>query len=592
MATFNINDSQLENNKLTKSTTQQPIQTNKASLSLFMTKQEAEKAGTETLNLFNTFNTHTGSENYIDNLEFSRYKKGITGTTEEDKPADIHKLPTVEQFEGFLNKAYENIGIDENIKKNILKAKNSKDKKDISILVSEHFGIDITKYNTEEEQIQAISDAINKKYSTKNTDENSVYQTHYKRLKAGNFTDKEKEFLNGKTSITDEEQLKKYTHMATVANQIAELTELFASGDIETQKILIKTIDQYESQVQTGIIGTAILSVDDKESRMKFAKTIADMDLKLTDINKKFLEYSMSVMQNNMNVEESTNFIARAYVFETKSAQTLAFETLDKTERSKVERGELTQEEYDQNYVNVYAASAHKIQEASKAYKYVIDNSNENNREGAMNMLASTAYQIKDSSERENSIGILKNSEYYTDNTAVKLDESYQKQILENTYSKDITPNAGIIDTKPQNNNDDYYEQVVSKVFNSDDESTKNDFIDKTFNNLDERKGTTQKRHRMAMKQGILFLNQLIKEDKLQGSLHEAKVINKLKSLSAATLRNLFINLGEKTQHYFLEKKIVNMSDLALLNTGDTRMLSQNIQDNLEKYKEEKAQYA
>ena len=86
------------------------------------------------------------------------------------------------------------------------------------------------------------------------------------------------------------------------------------------------------------------------------------------------------------------------------------------------------------------------------------------------------------------------------------------------------------------------------------------------------------------------MLNELIKDDKLQGSVHEAKVLNKLKALSTPTLRNLFIKLNSKTQQYFIDKKIISYSDLEFLTRSDERMLSQRIQDNLEKHKEEKYQ--
>ena len=114
--------------------------------------------------------------------------------------------------------------------------------------------------------------------------------------------------------------------------------------------------------------------------------------------------------------------------------------------------------------------------------------------------------------------------------------------------------------------------------------------IEHTFDNLNEKNGTTPKRQRIGISQGVQMLNELIKDDKLQGSVHEAKVLNKLKALSTPTLRNLFIKLNSKTQQYFIDKKIISYSDLEFLTRSDERMLSQRIQDNLEKHKEEKYQ--
>ena len=227
---------------------------------------------------------------------------------------------------------------------------------------------------------------------------------------------------------------------------------------------------------------------------------------------------------------------------------------------------------------------------------FKLDNSNDDNREGAMSTLASTAYDIKDSSERDKAIGNLKSSEYYNYKTSEKLDESAQKYLADKA-NNDSSNN--VVSQKLQNQtyqtvptiyNKQDISDTISKVITSGDEPATNELIEHTFDNLNEKNGTTPKRQRIGISQGVQMLNELIKDDKLQGSVHEAKVLNKLKALSTPTLRNLFIKLNSKTQQYFIDKKIISYSDLEFLTRSDERMLSQRIQDNLEKHKEEKYQ--
>lgn len=561
----------------------------KAVLSLFMTKKQAVAAGTETLNLFNQFNTNSGTDSYIDYMEFAKYQHGDENDEiNQERLKKFNNLKPEKKLEALAKHGFKESGIGDKLHNIFKKAHKNKKKLDINTIAKNKYGIDLSQFKTKEEQYKAISDAINSKYSIKTENKDSIYMQNLNRLKAGKFTEIEKKQLNG-NNITDEEQLRKFAEAATEKEQILELAELFANGDDTTKETLINTIGDYNTHVQTGMLGIGILSAKDKDTQKLYAKLLVNQkDLKLTDINKKLYNYATSVLFDNLNAKDGVQFYTNAEHFSTKSAQTTAFMNFDTAERSKVERGEITQEEYNDNYVNLYAASAHQIQEASKAYKYVTDNSNEQNREGAMDMLASTSYQIKDSSERDKAIGNLKSSEYYTDKTDEKLNESFQKYITEKATTEDsVKPKQSVPNYQPVQNTTTKpdFANTVNIVMSSNNDDAKNEFIENTFDNINDPKGKTNNRRKMSMGQGIQLLNELIKEDKLQGSIHESKVLTKLKSLPALTLRNLFTNLNSKTQKYFLDKKIISYNDLELLTPSEERMVSKNIMEKVEEYK-------
>lgn len=561
----------------------------KAILSLFMTKKQAVAAGTETLNLFNQFNTNSGTDSYIDYMEFAKYQHGDKNDEiNQERFKKFNNLKAEKKLEALAKYGFEELGIGDKLHNIFKKAHKNKKKLDINTLAKNKYGIDLSQFKTKEEQYKAISDAINSKYSIKTENKDSIYMQNLNRLKAGKFTEIEKKQLNG-NNITDEEQLRKFAEAATKKEQLLEMTEIFANGDDTTKEALINTMGSYDAHIQTGMLGIGILSAKDKDTQKLYTKLLVNQkDLKLTDINKKLYNYATSVLFDNLKAKDGVEFYTNAEHFSTKSAQTAAFMNFDTAERSKVERGEITQEEYNDNYVNLYAASAHQIQEASKAYKYVTDNSNEQNREGAMDMLASTAYQIKDSSERDKAIGNLKSSEYYTDKTDEKLNESFQKYITEKATTEDsVKPKQSVPNFQPVQNTTTKpdFANTVNIVMSSNNDEAKNELIENTFDNMNDPKGKTNNRRKMSMGQGIQLLNELIKEDKLQGSIHESKVLTKLKSLPALTLRNLFTNLNSKTQKYFLDKKIISYNDLELLTPSEERMVSKNIMEKVEEYK-------
>lgn len=582
---------QQPNNQSTESTQPTEVKSKtKPTLSLFMTRKDAEVEGKDVLALFDKYNVNSKTSDFIDLIEL---KASVSGKPfhihaendgcSEEEIKELHKLPTQKQFKSIINKTFKTFGISENVKTIIADLKDNSDKKDAQTLAREQLGIDLSEYSTEDEKANALAAAINSKYAINPENEDSVYGRHVERLKNGEFTDAEKELLGNRTEIKNEEQLKRFAQIATHTDQIIELAKFFAAGDASAQEMVVRTIGKYDGLVQTGIIGAAVLSADDKKTRENYAKLIANQDLNLTDASKKVFDLAMTTLQSHMDAKDSIKITEKASNFATASAQTRSFKLFDITERAKVERGELSQEEYDENYVKVYAESAYKMQEASKAYEYVIDRSNDNNREGAMGVLAANAYQIADESERGKAVQTVKNSEYYTDNAAERLNQSYARRISSQAgVSNPIQPKY----TQEQDN----FTPLVSQVFNATNEDAKGNIIDTVFADMSTTKGVSSKQYNMNMQRGFQLLNYLIKEDRFQGSVHEAKVLNKLKSLPTQTLTGLFVGSSSKTQNYFLSKGVVTLKDLELLNPSDERRLSQSVKDKLEEKEKAESQ--
>ena len=218
-----------------------------------MSKKEAVAAGTETLNLFNQFNTNAGSDSYIDYMEFAKYQHGDKNDEiNQERLKKFHKLKREKQLEALAKHGFEELGIGNKLHNIFETGRKNKKKLDISSIAKNKYGIDLSQFKTKEEQYKAISDAINSKYSTNSDNENSVYVQNLKRLQAGKFTEIEKKQLNGKNNISDEEQLRKFAEAATEKEQLLEMAELFANGDDSTKETLIKTMGSYDTHIQTG----------------------------------------------------------------------------------------------------------------------------------------------------------------------------------------------------------------------------------------------------------------------------------------------------------------------------------------------------
>ena len=569
-------------------------------LSLWMSREEAQSNGL--LTLFSKYNKNNSgnSKDRIDEIEYGAYCTGedISKASLKDffdnEVNTISELELAEQTSKITESSLKSLGINDKIIAEIKELRNNNDKKDLATIAKEELGIDISKCKTEEEKQKLIANAVNKKYSYQAKNKDSVYAQHLQRLRNGQLTESEKELLGGRDSITDEYQLEKFAQMATDADAMVEITKMFAIADKDAQTNLIKTMGNYNSDIQTGLLAIAVYSSENIETRKEFANLLINkVKLKLSDKNKENFHRGTYAVARYTNQRDYMKFVTDSEHFVSASAQTSSYMISDVAEKDKLKHNEITQEEYNNNYINVYAASAHMIQEASRAYQYVIDNANDENRSGTMDMLASTAYQIQDESERNKAINSIQNSPYYNDNTANKLNESFDKYISqqnENSQTEKHNQTNSAYITNPQTEQNNEFSNIVSKTFeNNDEKSTKiqNEIINKTFSDLEE-KNSTPERQRMSRARGIQLLNILIKENKIQGSIHEAKIINKLKSLPVQTLVTLMCSLNSNAQNYFVSKNIITERELMLsMNKADQRNLSDKIQANLEKIRKE-----
>ena len=563
----------------------------------FITETQAKTAGGETLELFKKYDVNNNKE--LDLNEYNNYLKGYDPTTtrkkmtKEEQEEFFNNL-TPEKFKEYISKGFKYLGIDDEISQSIAELEN-KEKKNLNQLAAEHFDIDLSKYSTEEEKKVALENAIQKKYKIPNRknstseiqklidtgeidkidNNDSIYLKHVKRLRDGKFDDSEKEisWLKGKDLTAD--QLDKFAQLAARKEQIVELSKYFAQGDNESKKILINNIENLDSGVQTGIIGAAVLSANDNKTRTMYAELLKNQDIKLTSkIGQKIFDMTVKTLQTNLSSEASIELTTDSSKFETKEDALQAYKIYDASEQYKVDKGIITEEEYNQNYVNLYAANAYKVELASDAYKYVMDNANDTNRSGAMNMLASNAYQIKDESQRNGAISNLKNSNYYNDSVQENLDKSYAKK-LESTYSKTdssvtVQPKSYQNQTNPINNNEtDYYTKVINSTIDSGNDDAVKELTIKTFDDINKKEGQTPKQKKLGIQRGMQILTKLISNNKLQNSPYEGIVLNKLSALPAPTLLNMFLGSNEKVQGYFYKNNLITPLTIAMNSTSE-----------------------
>lgn len=576
----------------------------KQGLLLYMNKEQADKLGVTSL--FNKYNVD--GDNEISFNEFKNYQNGVDPSTTYTKPTqeEINKAwenMTPEGFKEHIEKGFKAMGIDDDISQAIVDMQNG-EKKDLNTLAKEHLNIDLSQYKTEEEKQAAFTKALEEKYnipSIKNgtgdldkliqsgeldkevTENDSVYMKHLKRIRAGKLTDDEKDIKGIDSKSLTAKQLHIYAKKAAVKEEIVELSKYFAQGDEQSKKYLINNIENLDSFVQTGMIGAAVLSANDRPTREMYAKLLKDQDLHLTsEFNIKVFEMAIKTMQYHLDSKDAMEFTLKENMMN-KTDQLAAFQMYDGTEKEKVANGIITQEEYDNNYVNIYAANAHRVELASEAYKHVIDNANDTNRSGAMNMLASNAYQIKDDTQRNGAISNIKNSGYYNDEVRNNLDQSYAKNIEQkyntNTDTTRVLPSS--YQTQPNTNplNSNNYEQITNSIIESDNDLAIQDLTTKTISDIN-KPGQTKAEHRFGIQKGMRILTTLISNNKLQNSPYEGIVLSKLSALPAPTLLNMFLGANEKVQTYFYKNNLLNPLTIAMNATHtEISQLPENIQE-------------
>ena len=516
-----------------------------------MTREQAVKNGV--LDLFNKYDS-IETDGKISDKEYARYRAskytGEGGQFSLDNEEFLNSSAK-EQFTKMLETSFKELGISEEVTELIKKLKTG-EKKDPEILLKEQFGIDLSQCKTEEEKLKLFQEAINKRYAFDLKDTDSLYSKHYARIASGDYTVEEQE-LYGKL---DPEQIAYYAELATRRDAMVELAGYFAESNQEGQMMLVKSIGTLDKVVQTGIIGAAIYSADDKETRHNYAKLIANQDLNLTASSQMLLRSATLAFDSNLTMGEMMELISRRENYDTAAAQTMMFKETDNVERAKVSAGLITQEQYDNNYATVYAGTAYKLEEAADAYKFVIDNANDNNRAGAMNTLASNAYKIDDASQRNGAINNIKSSEYYTTDVMKALDKSY----IESLSGSNNASNASA-HTNPITNDNLLSYDFISKtndVIENGTEAEISKYVRAEMKDIDTPKGTTKQRRDITRQQGMYILSKLISQGKIQGSRYESFVINKLSALPPQTLVNMYLSANQKVQTYFDKNHLVN----------------------------------
>lgn len=597
-STYNLQNDEIKSKKKIKDDVR---------LILFMDKNQADNLGIS--DLFDRYDINkTG---VIETEEYINYKTGADPTTTYKKPTkeesdNYWNTLTPKAFTEVISKSFKDMGIDDEISKAIVEMQNG-EKKDVNTLAKEHFNIDLTQFKTEEEKQAAFTKALKAKYDIPATnnlaatteellkngeldnpikEDDSIYVKHLKRIRSGEFNDDEKEIKGVDSKSLNSKQLAAYARKATVKEEIVQLSKYFAQSDEKSQKYLVNNIENLDAVVQTGMIGAAVLSAKNRSTSEMYAKLLNDQDLHLTsEFSDRAYQMAVKTMQYHLDSEESFAFMLKEGRLN-KTDQLAAFKMYDGTEREKVADGIITQEEYDNNYVNIYAANAYKIELASEAYKEVINNANDTNRAGAMNMLASNAYQIKDDAQRNGAISNIKNSGYYNDEVRNNLDQSYAKNIEQkynttnNTNSNTTRVQPSSYQTQPNTNplNSNNYEQITNSIIESDNDLAIQDLTTKTISDIN-KPGQTKTEHKLGIQKGMRILTTLISNNKLQNSPYEGIVLNKLSALPAPTLLNMFLGANEKVQTYFYKNNLLNPLTIAMNATHtEISQLPENIQ--------------
>lgn len=514
-------------------------------ITLFMTRDEAKTKGNSVLELFNLFNTNSNSPDKIDEQEYENYKNN-----------NIHNKPSHKKFEDINRKILNDLGGDEFINE-VAKYENS------SVKRLNEYGIDLSKYETEEEKQNAILNAVKA---------HSNIDKEIERLKQGKFTEAELKYIN-KESQLNAQQLEYFAKKAVQNQEIKELSKLLASKDKETIQLVLGSLDKYDAYVQTSVISMAIYSGETKEAqRLNAEKILKNPNIKLSDEVEEHLRLAMDAIASNADIKNSIEFITNREHFTNGNAQYVAFEQLNISERSKVMRGELSQEEYNNNYINVYAKSANKVELASKAYKYILDNTNDENRLETTKVLASNIHEIKNDAERAQAISVIKNDKGYNEEIDVAIESSFIKTTLINIENR-----AGIDENKTYS-----YDELIKIIINNGNDKEIEAFIQESSKNAD----ISNFRKEIKQEKLSKLIDALITK-KMQNSEQGLKAISMLSMKSAATLYNTFFQCNNKETHdFFIDNHLVSIAGIAMYaKESDLRNLSDELQEKIDEYK-------
>ncbi|MGN1153160.1 MAG: hypothetical protein ACI4S3_03955 [Candidatus Gastranaerophilaceae bacterium] len=555
-------------------------QTNKGSkptvptkdLFVLMTEEQAKEAGDD---LYQKFLIADKDEDKKISLEEITAYKG-SGINEEklDKFKNLSDDEKIVEIVDLLETKFGHDGAK-------IPKKKSKEKVDVNSLVKEKLGLDLSQYKTDEEKRNAIFKAMQDKYSTKASEEDyenvmnddsgkyndNTYLQTYKKLKSGDFSklgSLGKSLEAFKDKLT-EEQIRAYAAEITTAKQGKALLNLLSNAKPDERNLISDKLSEYDIEVQTMAWGAAIASAETKEDKLQLAKAFYEKAKAKIDAGTEIGQLSTFMVSLYSTIEQSMGNVENGK-FGRRAAQYNGYVIANKAELHKVETGEISQAEYNRNYSGVYAAAAHKLDNADDAYKYVIDNTNDDNRSATMNVLASTAYQIKDEAKRNNAISTIKSSEYYNSEVEENLNKSSIRALNESSGDNNVsTPNdknsSGYI-TNPVNNP---YSNTIHEIITNGNKEEIYDLTDKSITSLDEKGSSITPQERYIRQQNVTtILNSIISNNLIQNSKYERILLNKLSAKSIPTLLNMFFNCNSKVQDYFFQNHLVTPLGIAM----------------------------
>lgn len=586
-------DTVVENQKLKKET---DIETKQKTQQLFafMNENQAASLGQEMLDEFHTCDINKDKTISAEELLAYESKNFVnTNISTNDKLKNFSNMSTEKQIETLITTAAEEYGIKEQLNKLISEVKDS-DKQDINSYMLEKFGVDLSNCKSDEEKKKLIVETLNNKYSTTASEEdyvavmnsddnkytNNVYLTHYKRIKNGDFTKQEQTLKDFGVENLTEEQIRKYAKIATEAGQGFEVINMFAKTKNSDKKLLASTLSSFNKTTQTMAWGAAIISMPDGEAKSELVKKFVNDNKAVIDAHTETGQLATLVLAENAPIEESIIATGIKGKFGSDYGSLIAFQIIDVAERNKVAKGQITQEEYDKNYVNVYAANAHKLELASQAYSYVMQNTNDTNRAATMNTLASNAYQIKNENERNSAISTIKSSQYYNENVQNNLNNSYIKS-LEIAYQSD----NNVQKTQETKYNNVFVENISQKLI-KEDEAEQLEAISETISYIDDKSPMSISEKVKRYQSGSQILNMLVTDTSVELTPSaELKMIAKLKGISNQTLLGLFLNCNSKTKQYLYKNNIIPVHAIAWnTSEADKKNLPEKIKIDVENF--------
>ena len=575
-------------------------QTNKGSkptvptkdLFVLMTAEQAKEAGDDLYQKFLIADKNHDEE--LSANEILEYKGSGINEEKLDKFKNLSDSEKVVEIVNLIETKFGPDGAKRHKKK-------SKEKVDVNTLVKEKLGLDLSQYKTDEEKRNAIFKAMQDKYSTKASEEDyenvmnddsgkyndNTYLQTYKKLKSGDFSklgSLGKSLEAFKDKLT-EEQIRAYAAEITTAKQGKALLNLLSNAKTDERNLISDKLSEYDIEVQTMAWGAAIASAETKEDKLQLAKAFYEKANAQIDADGEIGQLSTFMVSLYSTIEQSMGNVEHGK-FGRHAAQYNGYVIANKAELHKVETGEISQAEYNRNYSGVYAAATHKLDNADDAYKYVIDNTNDDNRSATMNVLASTAYQIKDEAKRNNAISTIKSSEYYNSEVEENLNKSSIRALNESSGGNNVSTSNGVKNSSGYITNpvENEQQRKIEQLFPEGNINKKNKLLNELFEGVNE-KGITAKEQQLRYINVTAALNMVMTSKLINDPEIKDTIDKHLNVSSPMTLLNIFVNCNDKVKNYVYPKFLpavtiaMNMSKLKMDDLPD------NILETLDKFR-------